>query len=732
MSFYYLVKKLQEVYHPPVCETVTRFVPGMPTDPGSGDSDEHCYDETITVAIPVYDDGDGTYSPELNQGGNPNPVGYTQDEVTVTTCTENPGVAQAGISTPVESGNPAAGYLVTEEVCTPGYTELATDVGWNTTARSIETLEHDCEYTFQVDEQISGAVTGFADQPIATYLDIRYGLFFVNRRYRVFELGEYKTAGVGFNDTEVFKIERKAGVVRYYVDDELFYTSADYSTTPLVGAAALYVTGDTINDAFFAELGIQYGDAALETAPPEANGSDLVDYAECWVPPAVVNALSYTTGSAALETQPAEANASDREVYSYADCISGAPEFLGGNRAELPPVGYSDNRSGQPVMLATGILYVGGSAALETQPPEMLASDYNYAEGRAETAPPVGEAWSWNEAIGFGTLRFPAWTIDAAAHKISNTGALRFPGWSISGRSGATIALRFPGWSLVGVGTHYGLGTGTLRIPGFSLDGIGQHQNPAAGALRFPGWSVLGLGSATAAIRVPAFTVAGDGVTRYLGTGTLRVPGWALAGMGATAILGTGALTFPGIGILRQATGILRIPGFTVVGVSDVASAGQYAYAINIDQLSVTRWTRAPFKRLFALNNRYYALIGTTVYELTGDAHYDGSDIDVDVLTMSGDLGSPLLKSIPKVYLDARSISGIDVTPVVDETEVNAVYSAKPIADNQIETHAIKPGRGLVGRHWAFRLSNQHGEDFYIGQAELRTLIKSKRLPRAG
>jgi hypothetical protein len=221
--------------------------------------------------------------------------------------------------------------------------------------------------------------------------------------------------------------------------------------------------------------------------------------------------------------------------------------------------------------------------------------------------------------------------------------------------------------------------------------------------------------------------VAGLGVTRFLATGAIAFPGITVAGVGTVAALGTGAIAFPAIGIRRQATGTARFPAFTVVGVAPVASVGAYAYVANLSNAAVTRWTRAPFRRLIALGNRYYALIDTTLYELTGDNHYDSTAISGEILTHAGDLGSPMMKSVPKMYLDARSGGEIVATPVVDEYDEGAGSAVLAAADGRIETHPIKWGRGIKGRHWALRFSTELGADFYIGQAELRTLIHDRR-----
>lgn len=75
---------------------------------------------------------------------------------------------------------------------------------------------------------------------------IDYGFSFTDTGvFEVREGGVYRCEGT-FTGSEVFRISVTAGVVKYYRNDVLLYTSRTVATAPLVGDASLQSLGATV------------------------------------------------------------------------------------------------------------------------------------------------------------------------------------------------------------------------------------------------------------------------------------------------------------------------------------------------------------------------------------------------------------------------------------------------------------------------------------------------------
>lgn len=120
---------------------------------------------------------------------------------------------------------------------------------WDAGAISIATLSANGGYTFQVG-QSTGVTCGFNNNNTSNhYLDINHGFYIQDRKYRVIEQGAFKTALVTFSGSDVFKISRSGGIVSYYVNDVLIYTSLTPSVEVVFLDCSLYAYGDEILNA---------------------------------------------------------------------------------------------------------------------------------------------------------------------------------------------------------------------------------------------------------------------------------------------------------------------------------------------------------------------------------------------------------------------------------------------------------------------------------------------------
>lgn len=133
----------------------------------------------------------------------------------------------------------------------PAQTIVDRQLGWNSGARSGVSIIGDCYTQFTVPAHAVGVVCGLAparngtdpaNVPHAFYVYQDAG----RELWCVVEGGIPKTAPVARGD-DLFRIERRAGVVRYFVNNRRVYVSAAPARAPLMVVACLYAAFDGID-----------------------------------------------------------------------------------------------------------------------------------------------------------------------------------------------------------------------------------------------------------------------------------------------------------------------------------------------------------------------------------------------------------------------------------------------------------------------------------------------------
>jgi hypothetical protein len=255
------------------------------------------------------------------------------------------------------------------------------NLGWNAGARSIDFIVGDGYAQFSADESIVGAVAGLASfNSNSGYGDIEHAWMVVSGIARIYESGALVHSYGGYNDGDVFKILRLAGVVTYYVNDVLVYTSTQESEGALYLDASLYSGGDSIYSPVIAGLssayltlpalamrgGIPLGEAYLDlpALTLSAGEGEEGDGATLELPMLTMMASDHLTGQVALEL-PAFTMSADG---GYA-----LPEFALA-ALTLPAL----------QCVATGLTGEIGGANLTLPALNMLAGDGVYGEAQVE------------------------------------------------------------------------------------------------------------------------------------------------------------------------------------------------------------------------------------------------------------------------------------------------------------------------------------------------------------
>lgn len=137
-------------------------------------------------------------------------------------------------------------------IAAPAQTITDPRLGWNTSARSIDVREGDFFVQFGIPPSV-GVVCGFAaGHPNRDPANVEHGFYahvYAGAEYfTVIERGVEKTSRVlRVPATDVFRIERRASVVRYFRNNRQIYVS----TAPSIGAkmivACMYAAEDGVD-----------------------------------------------------------------------------------------------------------------------------------------------------------------------------------------------------------------------------------------------------------------------------------------------------------------------------------------------------------------------------------------------------------------------------------------------------------------------------------------------------
>lgn len=146
--------------------------------------------------------------------------------------------------------------------------------------------------------------------------------------------------------------------------------------------------------------------------------------------------------------------------------------------------------------------------------------------------------------------------------------------------------------------------------------------------------------------------------------------------------------------------------------------SGGITYAVNLATGAVTNWTNAEFERLITAHGRTYALKGGVLYRIGGDVDPGDVQIDSPVRFAQQSFGTNILKTLDKVYVQARSQDGLAVTPIYDE-ELGLVYTLDADDVASIRPRKIPIGRGNYWFTMGMLIQNRDGGPMDIGGIEM-------------
>lgn len=637
------------------------------------------------------------------------------------------------------------------------YTLIQT-YAWDAGARTIDYLVKDGEFTFSVGHGIGVCCGLNSDNTGESYTEIRFGFLIEASKYQIVESGIVKKTVTEEPTGRVFKISRSNSVIRYYVDDELIYTSETLCGDLLFGDCSLYAFLDDVLNATIVNT-TENNEGAIAIGPITGVGIAAVtespNFGQAELGPVTVTGEDYPVSRGSVALGP---------LISV-----GADDTASWGQAEIGPARAYGLDSLITPEYSTGVAGIN----------PLSASGQTFDEdcyGTAALSPLAARGGEGDVVVGAvvlsGTLRAFGYTL------VREYLIAEWPAFSVSMREVPTLygacTLEWPEVTLAATGTRYGVvsvaatlpywdvtayggGHGTLTAPELGLTGVAVGSWFATAELDWPEWTLTGAaqvggvgsasdleweqstaqsqGGAVASATLGSFTLAVTGVAGILGQAEGTVPYFAQTAEGLVG--GWGEIQAIGATFQARATGFLGavgsgggvFPVFELVAYlseSGVTPALETTYAVNLTSGAVTQLVLGAFEKLVVAHGRLYGLRSGSLLYLGGDDD-QGTDIAMTVRFAPQQFGVYQAKRLNgAVYLNTRESDGVTLSLIQDETTAWKYQTATDTAP-AMGTHRVKVGRGITFHSLGLTIENRDGGRLDVGGLELLVYPLSRR-----
>ena len=450
------------------------------------------------------------------------------------------------------------------------YTLIQT-YAWDAGARTIDYLVKDGEFTFSVGHGIGVCCGLNSDNTGESYTEIRFGFLIEASKYQIVESGIVKKTVTEEPTGRVFKISRSNSVIRYYVDDELIYTSETLCGDLLFGDCSLYAFLDDVLNATIVNT-TENNEGAIAIGPITGVG---------------IAAVKERPSFGQIEFGPVVAEGEDHPVNQGAVALgpvtsAGAEGEASWGQTELGPVSATGRVAEQIIgvielgpVTGRGIVSDKGPnfGQAELGPVTVTGEDYPVSRGSVALGPLISvgadDTASWGQAE-IGPAR--AYGLDSLITPEYSTGVAGINPLSASGQTfdedcygtaalsplaarggegdvvvGAVVlsdTLRAFGYTLVReyliaewpafsvsmreVPTLYG--ACTLGWPEVTLAATGTRYGVVSIAATLPYWDVTAYGGGHGTLTAPELGLTGVAVGSWFATAELDWPEWTLTG----------------------------------------------------------------------------------------------------------------------------------------------------------------------------------------------------------
>lgn len=612
--------------------------------------------------------------------------------------------------------------------------------GWNSGAISIASLSDPGEFSFSVPASAVGVVCGLSgtDANGGNYQKIQWGIYCHTGLFQVHENGNSVTAQLPYATSDVFAIVASGGVVSYYQNSTLIYTSTVAFSSPVAAYAAMFMGSDQVINAAFSAINPVLAPVTANCAGNllglQGFAADNSFGAGGWTNGGL-NTLhgvstSWAHGDVAGNLTPLTGWASDLLGEDSRGQLGG---LSGHAEAGLLDPGYALVYGFlQPLQ---GFAYDGISYPGEVSGNLQGLSGFALAQG--------ANSGGWQSSDNLGGLRgwsvqfssVPNWfngTITSGyflvASGYSGAGSENYfrgtltSHYGLVANAGALARMKLPVPTLLASGTVTTMGEAILRGPSCRLLATGSNVDIGRAYLATLGRYVV-VGNFGAIARLS--TNGGYGLTSHglggsLGEAVLRLRGYyPLLAHGAQGAYGLVAGNLNGLAMMPEGYARLIGPHFTIVAHGINGSPSLYeAYSHTllgekdaIDRVAVTHYTNYPFDRIVRFGAKYYGVGVTGMFELAGNL-FDVAPVLSVVQTGETNFDEDGLKRMRRLYLNGRMAGNFGVSVIAREQETDS-YTYQPVLGG-VRSTRVPLGRGIQGQYFSFKLQNLDGQDFEL------------------
>lgn len=220
--------------------------------------------------------------------------------------------------------------------------------------------------------------------------------------------------------------------------------------------------------------------------------------------------------------------------------------------------------------------------------------------------------------------------------------------------------------------------------------------------------SARGYGGAIAALRGTLPRVSASAEADVLARGVLVAAKPVVSGSGYTDTVGHGNLIAPSPVSLYGLGNLVAMRPMVSGSMSVEEARTLIAYAMNISNGAMTRYTGYDFDYIVRFRGKHYGFSAAGCFLLDGD-NDNGAAIDAFAEISPSDFGVRQEKRAPYAYVGSEGSEHVVVTATVDERKSVNVRTAMAGRNKR-----AKMPRGLKGVYWGFRLSNINGGPLHV------------------
>lgn len=579
-------------------------------------------------------------------------------------------------------------------------------VEWSAGARSVAEFSGDCLFSFSVPASVSGIAVGLNSLNASSQPEeIKHGFLFTGNTYYVVESGIRRTTSATIGAS--FSIRRESGVVTYFADDSLLYTSLTPSRGTVFLDASLFGEGDSVSAAEAVELYTATVSAAFR--PMSVSASDSSDVRVfAGFAPMTVSAIHGAFVSASFA--PMSVRSANGVIISPAGVSIAIPPLQAyssgglwpGVTADMPPIQVAAFGPGAPVGVSARfpriVAFATAGEVVNTAQlilPAVTSEPPSFGSANISPAAPTLYAVGRSSAGEFSAhIAPPSPTMDAYA--------------------GANASITAPGPTVSITATVTGYGTASISAPAPAVVSLGTVSTLGSADLFPPIPTLVGYSGAVIDITLQdGVQLHATGLTGAIGRASITLPLFELSATGTMENYGGADLLapMPGLGGQGQAW-IQPVMAFMeAIGTATVAATFE-AYAVNLQHTAdadgvtvdeVTRYTNFPFTHVVRYQNSYFGANSTGLYLLEGTTDA-GAAIPYEIETHPDTFGHNGLKTAVSAYFSGR-IDPALTAKVIAGQDAPQTYSYTSPRGDTAQTHRVKFGRGVKDRYLAVGLA---------------------------